>query len=206
MISNLNDLIDYTERIATIYPDLTDEIRIRRRGQPWRFAFELGHRLPEMPRSYLTILDTLDLDGVSIGYLQLAPSFGPSKSLLERLVEANDPRVNPWAVEFRRLGVYQVAAWESDPICLTHASAMCAGGSVMIWKTTGLAPTTEPLAVDFEELLLIAANLDEIRQAGISDEATTSATRLFREYLERHSHCDPRMRVTWSRIAEVVLG
>lgn len=205
MISSLKELIDYTEQAAAAYPRLADEIRIRWRAEPRRFASELGQQLPGMPRSYLAVLDALDFDGVTIGYFQLAPSCSPSKSLLQRLVDSNDPRVNPLAVEFRRLGVYQVAAWESDPICVARTTATDAAGSVTMMKTVVSAPSAEPLAVDFEELLLIAANLDEIRQKCVSGVDSTSSVRQFREYLERHSHCDLRMRETWFGIAEAVL-
>ena len=204
MIRDLDDLVAYTDQAANALPDLAAEIRIVRPGYPPDVIVALSQALPGLPKSYLAVVESIAIDGIAIGYFQLTPSSSRAASITDKLRSFNDPTVTPMAEQYKHHGVYQVAAWEADPICVAHADGAFRIGQVV--KYSAGVPRTRPvvLADSFEQFLLIAANLDEIR-ANVND--PTRALGDFRTYLAPMTvGRRDDMESAWMQIANVVLG
>jgi hypothetical protein len=161
-------------------PLIAKRVHIRRPGCPPDVISALRGTFPGLPESYLSVAESLAIDGISIGYFNLTPSLSRDKSLPEQLRAFNDPTIRPMAEPFVQHGVYGVASLESDPVCVAHADGTFKVGQVV--KYSDVMPGAPPvvLADSFEQLLLIAGNLQEIRG---KREEPAQALREFREYL-----------------------
>jgi len=205
MIGNLDELVAYAERTANALPELSEEIRILRPGCPPDLIATLRETLPGLPESYLSVLEAIAIDGIAIGYFQLTPSSSQATNLADKLRGFNDPTLTPMAEHYRRHGVYQVASWEADPICVAHSDGTVKIGQVV--KYNAADPTTAPvvLADGFEQFLIIAANLDDIRSKYGGEPAR--ALDAFKTYLSPMvAGRQDDMESTWTDIATVVLG
>jgi len=111
------------------------------------------------------------------------------------------------AERYRQHGAYQVASWEADPICVAHTEGTFKIGQVVKYNTADPRARPAVLADSFEQFLLIAANLDEIRGRHANAGEPTRALREFREYLTPLvAGRQDDMESTWTQIAGVVLG
>ena len=204
MISDLNDLISYTEKLASILPQLSDEIRIYRPGCPSDVIVALRQMVPRLPDSYLSVVESIEINGVAIGYFQLTPTSSSKINLAKKLREYNDPASTPMVQYYRRHGVYQVASWEADPIGVAYSDETFNIGQIVKFSAGNPARPPVVLADGFEQFLLIAANLDEIR--GKFSDNSMHALRDFENYLGPLT-ADRRdeMYLVWKQIAKVVL-
>src|ERR1041384_7109156 len=68
MIESLDDLIRYSEHVAIALPLIADRVRIVRPGcQPDVLAV-LKQVLPGLPESYLSVVRSIAIDAIAIGY------------------------------------------------------------------------------------------------------------------------------------------
>jgi len=207
MIHNLDELMAYADQKAEALPELAAETRIVRPGYPPHTIAALREACPGLPDSYLDVVKCLALDGISIGYFQLTLSASRSTNKADALRSFNNPTVTPMAAQYGHHGVYQIAAWDSDPICVAHSEGPFRIGQILKYSTA--APRDEPavLADSFAQFLLIAANLDEIRGRYADIEEPARALEDFREYLAPITKGrQDEMEWAWMRLAGVVLG
>jgi hypothetical protein len=210
VINNLDDLVRYTEQRAKVRPLIARRVRITRPGFQPHIIAALRQEFPGLPDGYVSVAESVAIDGISIGYFNLTPSLSRAP-LPDELRAYNDPVITPMAERYRLHGVYQVASWEADPICVVHTNGMFRVGQVVMYTDANLGPRpTRPPAVladSFEQFLLIAANLDEIRGRYAGAGEPTRALHEFREYLTplvvgRQDD----MESAWMQIASVVLA
>jgi hypothetical protein len=204
MLTTFNDLIAYSHRLANALPDFRDSIVIDRPGCSQSEIATLMKALPGLPDSYTSVAKAVKLDGVAIGYFQLSPS-SRGNGLADKLVACNDPSITPMANHYRTHGVYQVASWEADPIAVAHVSTTFNVGQVVKYNAGNPAARPTVLADDFEQFLLMAGTLDEIRGKHGDDPA--QAMSKFNAYVAPIvSDRRDDMASTWKTIAEVVLS
>jgi len=205
MIRNFDDLLAYTGTLAAASPEIAAETRIVRPGCAPHVIAALERALPGLPESYLSVLASLAIDGIVIGYFELTPSSALARNLVDKLQMFNDPDQAPMARYYRRYEVYHVASWEADPVCVAHADGTFRLGQIV--KFNEADPTTPPilLADGFEEFLLVAANLDEIRALHVNRPARAADE--FKAYLAPLvAHRQDDMLSAWIKIASVVLA
>jgi len=194
MIRTLDDVEQYTATLARAYPQLAQEIHLKRTGSSEFELARLRRALPKLPASYIDVIRQWDVEAVTIGLFRLAPRrFDTAGELISRLIAANGPS-NPIHPILERAGMCEVAAWEADPICARMAGKADAGS---LFRLSIDAPD-EPrrLASSFEELIVRAAALDSVRATGGGVEGFAQAASL--------PETGP-VREEWLRFAEVAL-
>lgn len=206
MIASLDELVAYTQTLGEALPELREAIVLRRPGCSQAAASLLAQRLPGIPHSYLTVARVINIDGVSIGYFQLSPSAYGGRDIAEKVIACNESAMNPLMKRHQKFGVYQVASWEADPICVAHAHGLFEMGQVVKYNIGN--PTSEPivLAEDFEQLLLLAGNLDSIRNKHSEIDDPTQALNEFKMcFTNILPTATSGMAYIWEAIAKVVL-
>ena len=117
-INNLDELVRYSKQVAHRVPLIAKRVRIERPGCRSDVIAALRQMVPGLPDSYVSIVASVRIDGISIGYFNLTPSLSRATSLTDQLRAYNNPVIAPLAERYREHGVYQVASWETDPICV----------------------------------------------------------------------------------------
>jgi len=207
MIRNLTELVAYTQKLASACPSLFECIALEEPGCSAQELMILANALPGLPASYLSILGRLKLDGISIGYFQLAPCARIGTPFVQKLIDGNRPEIMGMAKQFDRHGVYYVASWEADPIAVAYNDISFVVGQIVKYNVGNLMANPSVLADGFEQFLLLAGTLDQYREQVIE---TGDSDRALREF---HSELVPLvaqrtddMESSWRLIAEVVLG
>jgi hypothetical protein len=162
MIQDINELVAYTEMLGDESPIIRDQVVIRRPGSPPDVIAAIAGALPGLPPGYFDVARRIDLVGAEIGYFRLSP--GSGFGLLDQLVSSNTQSETPMARYFQRDGVYQVAAWEADPIGIAFRPSRFAVGELVKYNIGNPPQAPVLLAGGYEQLLLLAVNLDAVRQ------------------------------------------
>ena len=205
MLENLNDLKDYTRQVGDMLPDLKSEIVLKSPGISQSDATRLKSALPDLPDSYLKCIQLLDVQGISIGYFRLWPSAARTSALVESLIQINRPEQNPRSSFFQKSNLYEVAAWEAEPICVASNNSPHAAGAVFKISIVHPSPKVELLANNFETFLLLAGNLDAICHEYSQTENSESANAKF-EHCLAHFALPAEAIATWKDISDVVLS
>ena len=205
MITNLASLKNHTCRMGEKFRALRDEIVLKSPGLSQSDCTRLIDVLPNLPESYLKCVQMVSVRGVSIGYFRLWPRAAKADDLVESLVKVNSPGKNPlWGFEQEK-GLYEVAAWEAEPVCVAIKNSPYEEGSVLKISISQQTPKEFLLANTFETLLLVAANLDAIRDKHSKSEDSASANAEFELCL--HHFALPAVAVAaWKGISAIVLG
>ena len=116
MLDNLIALKNYTRRMGEKLPALKNEIVLKSPGISQSDCARLKDALPNLPDSYLRCIQLLDAKGVFMGYFRLWPMAAQAADMVESLVQINRPGQNPFFNTLRELNLYEVAAWEAEPI------------------------------------------------------------------------------------------
>lgn len=206
MIASLDELIAFSRRLGEALPELRESIVIGRPGCSPEAVNALAKKLPGLPESYLSVIKTVRLDGIAIGYFQLSPSAFEGRDLTEKVVSANDPAHNPLAERHRKYGVYQVASWEADPIGVVHANGMFKVGQVVKYNIGNPGEKPVVLANGFDQFLLLAGSLDAIRDKHADTDDPVQAMKEFSDAAKRLLPSDSDMASAWESIARVVLS
>jgi len=205
MIADMNALLDYTRKRGEKRPALKDRIVLERPGCSAIEAALIMVKLPSMPNCYIDIVRDVHLDGKSIGYFQLSP--GSGNQLVDKLVQCNSESVTPMAKRFKVDGVYGVASWEADPIGIVFKPIPFTVGQVVRYNSGNPQKNAAVLANDFLQFLLIAGNLDAIRDKYVDVNDVNAATKEFNECLRLlNISCHPGMLSEWTAIAHVVFS
>lgn len=204
MLATVNDLIAYSHRLANDLPGLRDSIVVDRPGCSQVEIAALVAALPDLPESYTSVATAVKLDGVAIGYFQLSPGVH-GDGLAGKLIACNEPSITPMARRYRNHGVYQVASWEADSIAVAHASTTFNIGQIVKYNAGNPVVRPTVLADSFEQFLLMAGTLDEIRDK--HGDNPPEAMSEFNTYLAPIvTGRKDDMAWTWKTIAEVVLS
>ena len=206
MIRTLADLVSYTRWLGEQVPSLKDRTEIRVPGCPSEIVAKIAHSLPDMPETYLETISAVLIDGIEIGYFHLSPPMSYGGVLSERLSAANTPNINPHAGALLSFGLYQIASWEADPIGIAFQQGKFQRGAII--KTSIENPGTTPVKIadDYTSFLLIAGNLDEIRERHMLSGTITAAMEEFWACLPiLTKSMDHVMFDAWLQIANVVL-
>jgi len=207
MISSLDDLARYTQERARQAPLIADRIVLRSPGLAQSEFACLADALPGLSEDYLDCLARIDLQGISIGYFSFPPPRTPGgPGLVEWLRDANsDAEIdsNPVSHFLAANELYEVASFESDPICMVRTTARERSGQV-VWVDieTGPEIMAHPVALSFERFLIAAGRLS---QAGHDPTIVgPAATEQFIARLDDLGF-DERQRESWRLLADMSL-
>ena len=131
MIATLSDLICYTN--ANAQQDPWRRIAMHQQGCAPQAIQALLTGLPNIPQSYLSVVESVNLEGVEIGAFCLEPAGGTGADLAEKVIDWNNS-VNPLINLLRRHGVYEVASWEADPIAIAYAEGLFRVGQTVLYN------------------------------------------------------------------------
>jgi hypothetical protein len=189
-IQSLDELKEFTER-HPLPPGIpaVDTYPLRSPGLNDSQLGRLQDALPDLPAEYLQIAQAYLLD-IELGGVRIGPT-GPRGDVVDRLIEANGES-NPFLALLEEIRFYEVARFESDPVCVGRASGQHAGS--VIWLDTTddpHSPARRMLASDFENFLIIAGRYQQafLEEGDFAD--AVEASTLTEE-----------QRATWSRVAE----
>ncbi len=205
MINTLIELTERSEIVGDSTPAIRDQVVIRRPGCSRDEIREIARSLPRVPDSYLSVAAEIHLNNATIGYFCLSPGGPPEQGLLEKLIDSNDPTRFDFAERCVADGVYHVASWEADPIAVAHSDTIFSRGQTVMYHVADPSSPASVLADCFEQFLLIAGNLDEIRALHSHHEPAEQAREEFIAYLVANRLGEETQR-TWRGIANVVLG
>jgi hypothetical protein len=204
MITTLDALQAHTLRLAERHPRRHTARALSAPGITHAERDKLRLALPALPRTYLDCIQRVNPAGVSIGYFQLSPGCRRSGDLVNDLIVTNTDPSNPFIPFYGRRGMYEVARLEADPICVARqGSTLPAGTVAQLDICTSPKVSVLPLAPDFLTLLLLAGNLDAIRD----NRSTTgsSGVAAFATVLDSFD-LNAEVRAAWTRIAVYVVG
>ena len=203
MISKLSELQEHTRWIAGKVPELREEILLNSPGCTGAECARLKEVLHNLPDGYIECLQKFDLRRFGLCYFSLRPSFGKN-GIVESLILANISETNPMLPFLRSHGLYEVAAWEADPVCVATGDSSYPEGAVL-WVTPP-EPVYQimPLADDFEKFLLIAGNLDAVRDRYSKAVDRRASAQEFMGVL-RYLRVSEEASISWKKIADVVL-
>jgi hypothetical protein len=205
MITDLVALREYTERKAARLPALRSKIILKTPGIDQHEYARIKHALRHLPKTYGECIRQLNLHGISIGYFRLWPDVVRKANLVDSIVEINSTVKNPFLGFLRENGLYEVAAWEAEPICLASKQSSYTEGSTLKMSLVRPSPQLELLANSFEVFLLIAGNLDAIRSKYSKTGESAAAIAEFEDCVA-HFAIPPEAVATWRAISEVVLS
>jgi len=204
MISTLDELIRYSQVLATKIPRLRDEIEIQIPGINCEEVDILAKRFPGISESYLNLAKAIDLHRLIIGVFQFDPISSASGDLVSNLSDANSADLNPWYHSNLHYHAYEIASWEADRILLVHSNGAFRRGDILFQDESGdECPLL--LAHDFLTFLLLVGNLDSIRDQK-KHSPSLNAVGEFQNCVESFLLNEEEAKQAWQRIAEVVLS
>ena len=130
---------------------------------------ELKSVFPGIPESYIKLLEAVNLNGISIGWLRVSPfSFNP-EGMVANLIEGNEEGVlfSEYASQYH---LYSVATTDGFGIFVATASSPFKEGEIILIDESIYADRDNPekwihkLAKDFEQFLIIAGNINQIHR------------------------------------------
>lgn len=145
---------------------------------------KLKLHIDDLPESYLKVARKYNLLRVSIGMFSLCPR-ERCKTLDESIIDSlNDSFFPQEFMEKHKM--YQVGFYNTDLICVTSGTDQFANGEVLFVEEGydiyhPQDSQVHPLAKDFEQFILVAANLDRNGVSGDSREFPAKQ----QEFLER---------------------
>lgn len=201
MISNLDDLIAFTNQLGQELPALRDSIVIEQPGCTQDEIDKVAESLPGIPESYLAIAKQVRLLGIAIGYFQLTPNSYQGLSLCEKLLDCN--LNSGMRNRFERDCVYQIGSWEADPIAIAYQSGQYERGQVLKYNAGNPEEDATVLADSYDHFLLLAGNLDCVRDKFADADYPAEGMPEFEQCVARIA---PGREEVWMSIAEVVLS
>lgn len=180
MIRSLDEAISYTLRLqgVRVARERRRSRRLRRQVDdarveqpaltrpgcgPLQLA-ALLREMPGLPSSYVAIVEAVTVAGVRVGSFGLSPPGRPEQGLRPRLLRAADPEKNLWAAHHQHHHVYEVGLIRRDPIAVAGSGGHYRPGQVVWYGVHGAKGVPLVLAEQFEQFVLLAANLDAIRR------------------------------------------
>lgn len=160
MITNLDELVAYTNELARAVPQISKEVAIRSEGLPLDALASLEREL-DMPPAYLHCIRKLGVYGVSIGYFALWPTFSRNEGLVESLVAANSVHSNGQVI-VREKGLLIVGRHEANLICVGEKGGGQSDKVFYVDLMSSPVMTVQDIAPSFDVFMLLAGNLHEL--------------------------------------------
>ena len=205
MISTLDELIRYCQILAAKFPRLRDEIEIQTPGINCEEEDILAKRFPGISESYLNLAKAIDLHRLIIGVFQFDPISSASGDLVSNLCDANSADLNPWYHSNMNYQTYEIGSWETGRILVVHSSGVFRRGDILMFPEESGDECPMLLAHDFLAFVLLAGNLDSIRDQK-QESPSLNAVGEFNNCLESFLPNDEEAKRAWLKIAEVVLS
>lgn len=129
----------------------------------------------DFPLSYLRILESYKVNGVIISNFELSPYSFDDEDALEGLIKSyNDPFFPKEFMEKHKM--YQIGTYNTDLICITTGTDQFKEGEILFVEEgydiyNPQDNQIHKIAKDFEQFLIIAGNLGQIRGEIKEDES-----------------------------------
>ncbi len=177
MISNILELQKFASEGAKQFDDHTFRERhiINSPGCSDSEIKALQEYIPSLAKSYLEVIKKYDMNGIELGYFTLSPSSAKRESLVDKLIQINEDPFFPQ--EFmKRHKMYQIGSNNTDLVCVTSGTDNFLKGEILyiVEGQDIYNPEDDQiyrLAKDFEQFLIIAANLNQLHQQIAEDES-----------------------------------
>jgi hypothetical protein len=132
--------------------------KLRLRGSS-DVASQIRNSFPLLSDSYIKFVDRWIVEEVTLGYFIPSPGVRPGGSLSDKLREANSAETNPFFSLLQEKGMIEVGSFEGDPILVATRQSFAPEGSVYWLDIEKEFPEPMWLAKNFEQGVLVAANL-----------------------------------------------
>ncbi len=195
MINNLEEAKAYSVLVCKESPEDKDRLNL---NSPLVDAEALKVTIQSLPKSYCDVAGQVALKGKVSGYFLLWPEAFDKGTLVDTLVEANSEK-SPFAEYFQRIGVYQVASYEAEPIVVV-CEGMFNEGDVLKVDIGNPAFNTSKLASSFEEFLLIVVSLEK----AVMTNQGKAAFDAFLDDVQNYTNKD--IAENWRVISEIAFG
>lgn len=157
MLITLEDVRSYTEEVAKKFPAIAAEIALKK---------EHLH-LPEdvigslkLPKSYVDVVEAYRVEGISIGFFALWPSF-KRDALISSLIQENSQN-SLTKTSSSGSELVAVGRNEANVVCVQAASSGDEGRVFLLDTMTSPARRLLELAESFDRFVILAANLHQI--------------------------------------------
>ena len=150
---------------------------------------ELTEKLPGIPNSYTSIIQKYNFNGIDIGYFGICPSSFNEDGMIANLLEGNEEGV--LFIEYAKpFHLYSIATFPDFGIFVATAKSPYQEGEIIAIDENIYAEEKENqkkwffrIAKDFEQFLLIAGNVNQIRREINQDYSNEEEKR--QEFFER---------------------
>lgn len=168
MINNVEELRLHLLEKADLFEDIVFKKRfiMDKPGCSKERIIFLKNKISNIPRCYLHIINSHNINGIDVGGFNISPYGNGNKDTVEGLLEAYEDPFFP--KEFmQKHKMYQIGFYNTDILCVTEGTEKFSEGEIL-YIDEGYDiynPEDEqihPLAKDFEQFLIIAGNLDEL--------------------------------------------
>ena len=172
----LKDADDFDELMMTSPGCSKDRIR------------DLKIDLPGIPDSYTKWVESLNLNGISIGYFEVSPCSLHPEDMVANLIQGNEDGVMFWE-QMRQYHLYSIATLDGYGIFVATTSSPYKEGEIIIIDEDIYAEKDASekyiykLAKDFEQFLIAAGNLNQIHREIKEDNSNWEEKRS--EFIER---------------------
>jgi hypothetical protein len=203
MIKNLNDLINYTHNYYKSLgsKECFSRVLINKSSDSPQQLKEINEQLYFLPNTYLNVIKNIDITGACIGYFNLSPSSLKQEGIVQQILEAKeDPFFPNEFIEKHRL--HQVGFNNTDLIYVTSGTDQFKEGEVLFVEEgydiyNPQDSQIHKIARDFEQFLIIAGNMHQIREEINEDESNYDEKK--NEFLNRLKllNVDPEYHNFW---------
>lgn len=147
----------------------------------------LKRKLPGIPDSYTKWVETVNLNGISVGYFELSPaSFNPG-GMIANLIDGNEDGILFWE-HMRDFHFYSVATIDGIGVFVATSSSPYNEGEIVTIDESIYADKNNAdrwirrLAKDFEQFLIIAGNLNQVHRDIKNDDSNREEKK--REFID----------------------
>ena len=150
---------------------------------------QLNEVLPGMPDSYTSIIEKVNLNGISVGFFEVSPSSFQPQGMLANIIEGNKGEylLHEYAKEYE---LYLVATISDYGVFVAKRKSPFKEGGIILIDEEILFDINHPrdcdiqqLAKNFEQFLIVAGNLNQIHREINEDNSNWEEKKL--EFIER---------------------
>lgn len=197
MLTNFDELKNYTEELAKQFPRIASTLLIGGKGLTTSEADMLN-----LPPVYKRCICDLGLFGVSIGYFSLWPGSIRDNDMIDSIRQANTGDEHG-KTDASNLNLLIVGKEEANLICIGAVNSSCPDVVYLLDIMRSDRVEKKDIAPNFESFLLLAGNLHEI-SCKFEDEVDVGIDKMLEccDYF----HCSAAQKAFWKSRAEVMLS
>lgn len=179
MIINIADLCNYQRELCErIGGDAYKDFLISKKTMGVDRIKYLHENLPNLPKSYLDIIQEYDIYEKSIGFFSLSPVDLDTKDIVEVLVKANT--VYPFIPKdfLDKKGLIWIGSNNDYTVYVAKGAGDFLGGEIILIDEEILVDIDNPgpndiqlLAKDFEQFLILAGNFNQVKKEVLRDQS-----------------------------------